>query len=208
MHRDISIKNCLILSLAPPRAAICDFGKCARAARARDSLIGPVYTLAPEVDGKRWYDGAIDVWSLGLVLLRAYVPKLAATRLGALDHGRAVGLVADILGIRSPNEARLGLLIADMIAWRAADRPSAAQALAVCAELLEAEVAGAVAACADRRGRGAAAAAKRVKFAPPPRMQARPGLPPVRHYEDEVLEPTQLIPSPALLPEAEGDRRV
>ena len=49
MHRDITWKIMLILSLQPPRAVVCDYGKATSEQQPVSTLIGPVGTLAPEV---------------------------------------------------------------------------------------------------------------------------------------------------------------
>lgn len=51
MHRDISPKNLLVLSLndSAPRAVICDFGISTEAAISRRKYLGPPPFVAPEV---------------------------------------------------------------------------------------------------------------------------------------------------------------
>ena len=68
MHRDISTRNILIESYYPPIAVLCDYGKAIHATSSKDSRIGPIPTLAPEVDGEQNYDAKIDVWGIALVL--------------------------------------------------------------------------------------------------------------------------------------------
>ena len=41
MHRDITIKNLLLVTLSSPEAALCDFGKTIEAEESRDTAIGP-----------------------------------------------------------------------------------------------------------------------------------------------------------------------
>jgi serine/threonine protein kinase len=65
MHRDMTRKNMLILTIDPPHAVICDFGKATREIRSTFTKIGPICTCAPEVwdkDGHA-YSNKIDLWS-------------------------------------------------------------------------------------------------------------------------------------------------
>lgn len=71
MHRDIRPKNTLILSLQPPRAALCDYGKAIESRTSTVTTIGPICTLAPEVwtvltDGP--YGVKIDMWAYGYAI--------------------------------------------------------------------------------------------------------------------------------------------
>jgi serine/threonine protein kinase len=67
MHRDISGQNLLILSLNPPEAVVCDYGKAVKAQSSTHSCLGPFEFTAPEV----WlgaYDSRIDLWSWALAM--------------------------------------------------------------------------------------------------------------------------------------------
>ncbi len=71
MHRDIRPKNMLIISVTPPRAALCDYGKAIEAADSIVTTIGPICTIAPEV----WsvsihgpYTAKIDMWAYGYAI--------------------------------------------------------------------------------------------------------------------------------------------
>ncbi|CAF9918132.1 MAG: hypothetical protein GOMPHAMPRED_001431 [Gomphillus americanus] len=73
MHRDVTIGNMLILSYHPPQAVVSDFGKAIHAQKSRETTIGPIPTLAPEVwstatDGP--YGNSIDVWAYGYAVAR------------------------------------------------------------------------------------------------------------------------------------------
>ncbi|KAL9011021.1 MAG: hypothetical protein Q9173_004100 [Seirophora scorigena] len=72
IHRDVTLKNLFLMSERPPRAVLGDFGKTVQATCHRDRQIGPIKTLAPEVDGENLYDAKIDVWSLGIALMCVY----------------------------------------------------------------------------------------------------------------------------------------
>ena len=69
MHRDVQIRTILAISLDPPHAVLCDYGKAIYSASATDSGIGPIPTLAPEVDTDciRYYTNKIDIWGIGYV---------------------------------------------------------------------------------------------------------------------------------------------
>ena len=69
MHRDVSVRNMLVMSMNPPKAVLCDFGKAIRAHTQKNPRIGPPNTLAPEIaeDGSRPYNNKIDIWSFGWV---------------------------------------------------------------------------------------------------------------------------------------------
>ena len=70
IHRDITVRNMLILSYDPPQAAITDFGKAIQNPYSNQTGIGPGNSLAPEVwakDGKS-YDNVIDVWAYGIAV--------------------------------------------------------------------------------------------------------------------------------------------
>ena len=49
MHRDVTLRNMLILSSKPSQAVLCDYGKAAVAKSSTNTAIGPIPTLAPEV---------------------------------------------------------------------------------------------------------------------------------------------------------------
>ena len=129
MHRDISERNCLILSADPAQAGLCDFGKATRATTSREAALGPRYTLAPEVDGSQIYNNKIDVWALGLVFFRMMCPGQQPARLDEHNHELAMRALQRAKQ-KTANEAGLFDLIADMLAWEAKDRPTASEALA------------------------------------------------------------------------------
>lgn len=67
MHRDIRPENMLIVSIKPPRASLCDYGKAIKADKHSITTIGPKRTLAPEV-WKGLYTAKIDMWAYGYAL--------------------------------------------------------------------------------------------------------------------------------------------
>ncbi len=71
MHRDIRPQNMLIMSMGPPRASLCDYGKAIQAKSDYHKSIGPKHTVAPEV----WtsspdcpYTAKIDMWAYGYAI--------------------------------------------------------------------------------------------------------------------------------------------
>ncbi len=90
MHRDIRPQNMLLLSENPPRAAICDYGKAIEAEVSRDTRIGPIHTLAPEVwtAAESGYTRSIDVWAFNytrIFLAIAPAPHIHAFRLIVIE---------------------------------------------------------------------------------------------------------------------------
>ncbi|KAI4269602.1 MAG: hypothetical protein L6R35_006680 [Caloplaca aegaea] len=131
IHRDVSMKNIFVLSLNPPRAVLGDFGKTIRAQSHKDRQIGPIKTLAPEVDGSTYYDAKIDIWSWGVVFMCAFAPFLnhLYERMSTPQwHHRATDWLAE-----KENELGLDSLAAQLIRCVLAkdpeQRPSAARTL-------------------------------------------------------------------------------
>lgn len=136
MHRDVSTKNLLVMSLIPPRAVLCDYGKARHAPWHFDSRIGPIPTLAPEVDGRARYDNKIDIWGIGLVCCGILFPSFQREFLlrnndGRPDRSWHMGIMA-LLSEYEGNglmESCFADLVRQMLAWIPAHRPSAAEAL-------------------------------------------------------------------------------
>ena len=132
MHRDVSARNLLIMSLSPPNAVLCDFGKARHALAHRDTHIGPIPTLAPEVDGQTWYDSKIDIWGIGYVccwiLLPKFVSKYFDIRPDEAWHTRAMDHLSEYES-SGPMESSFADLVRQMLSWNPAHRPSAARAL-------------------------------------------------------------------------------
>ena len=129
MHRDISPKNLLVVSLDPPRAAICDYGKAVRKEHSTNSYIGPIFTLAPEVQqhGPR-YSRLIDIWSLAYAWYRTLFPATPARR---VDRPVLEGMLKSLDKFKARGELQRELadLMGSMLAWDADKRISIAEAL-------------------------------------------------------------------------------
>jgi serine/threonine protein kinase len=136
MHRDISAKNILVTSLVPPSAVLCDYGKARQTDRHIDTHLGPIASLAPEVDGQNRYDNKIDIWGIGYVCCEILFPEYQhnfRARNQNIPPNRAWhnGAMGFLLGYAKQGSAESSFanLILDMLAWRPADRPTAAEAL-------------------------------------------------------------------------------
>lgn len=136
MHRDVSAKNLLVMSLVPPRAVLCDYGKARHAPWHVDSHIGPIPTLAPEVDGHARYDNKIDIWGIGYVCCGILFPSfqrkfLLRNNSGRPDRSWHIGIMALLSEYQSsgPTESSFADLVRQMLAWTPRHRASAAEAL-------------------------------------------------------------------------------
>jgi serine/threonine protein kinase len=132
MHRDVRRQNMLIISITPPRASLCDYGKAIETKGSTMTRIGPICTLAPEVwttaeDGP--YSSKIDTWAYGYAI---------AEILGYSNHGNTKitpsehSLILRYLRTQSATvieDQPLIDLATKLLAWKAADRWSAAEAL-------------------------------------------------------------------------------
>lgn len=121
-------------SLTPPDAVVADFGKTIKAPLSKETNIGPLYTLAPEVNGSS-YDGKIDIWSFGLACFDTIFPSVRApwgvsTRIQSLEQHRALLDKVTEYGSRGQDHALLAQLLEQLLAWDASRRPSATEALA------------------------------------------------------------------------------
>lgn len=124
------------MSLDPPEAVICDYGKAVHSQRESKSNTGPIPTLAPEVhmDGHRSYDNRIDIWGIGYVCCQILVNPYSIKHFDmtkGLDEARHTIIMEQLSGY-----ARLGPLqhtfidlVKRMFAWDPANRPTAAEAL-------------------------------------------------------------------------------
>ena len=127
MHRDITRNNLLYFASDPPRAAIFDFGKMCRNKVDTDTNLAAWIYLPPEIQPGAFhvYDQKIDIWLLGLALIKSWFPKLS--RMGPIRNPRAHQTIVTEL-MHFPGRG-LPHLLAQMVAWDPADRPSAQRAL-------------------------------------------------------------------------------
>ena len=136
MHRDVSVRNLLVMSLDPPRGVLCDYGKARRSLKEKDSRIGPIPTLAPEVDGENYYDNKIDIWGIGYVCCCILFPAYQRQRVDNFRRPNQnlkwyVGLTPLLATYqeRGPLERSFGDFVTNLIAWEPKSRLTAAQAL-------------------------------------------------------------------------------
>ncbi|KUI73475.1 hypothetical protein VM1G_08910 [Cytospora mali] len=131
MHRDISLRNSLILSLddSKPQAAICDFGKSKLGSTGRETALGPQVYIAPEVWRRGGYTNAIDIFSLGLTFLYTFGPLRGPVhRMDESGHKLVLEHLTSLQG-QGYMPAQLGALLRSMLSWDPAERPTAEQAL-------------------------------------------------------------------------------
>jgi len=144
IHRDISLRNCVMLTQLPAQAAICDFGSTIRRDSSTDVHIGTRHTLAPEVTEGVVYTNTIDVWCMGLVMYEVIFPGTIKQRLqGAVYERFMEGLQRrfsspshEILAREEAARAKLIRLISRMLARTSTRRVSAADALRECQAIL------------------------------------------------------------------------
>ncbi|KAG8531278.1 uncharacterized protein KY384_003989 [Bacidia gigantensis] len=122
MHRDITRANILYFNENPPRATLCDFGKVCFEVNSTDYRIAASIYLPPEVNGSRRYDKSIDIWMLGLALASQFynmnaTPKHANTYPGFIKR------------LQQDKTSFIPGLLAIMMAWNPANRPTASQLL-------------------------------------------------------------------------------
>jgi len=132
MHRDIRPQNMLLLSERPPRAAICDYGKAIEAEVSRDTGIGPIHTLAPEVwtAAESGYTRSIDVWAFGYAIanILGYLPRAPYPRISHDRHSEIFNnLRTHAEGV--PEDEGIVDLAIRMLAWDPSERLTAAEAL-------------------------------------------------------------------------------
>lgn len=130
MHRDITLKNMLIVSSERPEAVLCDFGKATSEPFSRDTRIGPIRTLAPEVWGNTEYTVKIDLWAWAYAVAeilgystdtdeKITVVRLAKMHTMLSRHGEDV-----------PEDQPLVYLLYQLLVWNPTNRLSVDKALA------------------------------------------------------------------------------
>lgn len=133
MHRDISPRNTLILSLSPdPKAAICGFGKSKRGTTGKNTSLGPPDFVAPEVLRQEGYTNAIEVFSLGLTMLYTFPHSRRVTGpMDREDRGSYRTVLGRHAGLREKGQIpdALADFLRAMLSWDPVHRPTAAQAL-------------------------------------------------------------------------------
>ena len=129
MHRDVSLKNILVMSENPHQAALCDYGKAVKSSQAFETKIGPIPFLAPEVGGSNGYTNKIDVWGVGIVGCFILFPE-AINDLITRGKRPSIKWYAMMLGMLSTYKEKgkqpksFAHLIEGMLCWRFQERYS------------------------------------------------------------------------------------
>lgn len=133
MHRDITRQNILRLSLRPPHAAICDYGKAIEVEHSKETRIGPIHTLAPEVwivEVRGPYTRGIDVWAYGYTIaeILGYSGWAGDQPITPERHEAILAMLQSHVRKFREDEDLVDLA-ACMLAWDPGQRPTAAEAL-------------------------------------------------------------------------------
>lgn len=129
IHRDITVKNLLLVTLSPPEAALCDFGITVEAEESTDTVIGPKCTLAPEVWGQRPYNNKVDVWSLAFAWVDTFKPGLPRPdQIDHATHRQIFNFIQSLLETRKILE-KFAILLRQMLSWDPRERLSSEEAL-------------------------------------------------------------------------------
>ncbi|KAL9029212.1 MAG: hypothetical protein Q9196_002521 [Gyalolechia fulgens] len=128
MHRDITPMNILVFPhLEIPQATLCDFGKFCQSSTDVDTKLAGWRFLPPELQEgeKNPYNQMLDIWMLGLALTYCWWPETK------ILHPRQITAYRQMQRLLREDRTSdmLGDLIADMMAWKPHERPSAVDAL-------------------------------------------------------------------------------
>ena len=131
MHRDVSIKNMMVMSLNPLEAVLHDFGKTVKAEMHfnMSSALGPKATCAPEVK-LCWYTRMIDVWAWAYAVLQAF--GFCRTADEWITVEKRDWLQGQITAFGMQDSRRLGFaaLLREMLTWDYSYRPEVEVCLA------------------------------------------------------------------------------
>lgn len=67
---EVYTRDVILIGSKPPESVLGDLGEAIKAEGASHTCLRPIHNRAPEVDGQTQYTNKIDVWSLGIVLLK------------------------------------------------------------------------------------------------------------------------------------------
>lgn len=132
MHRDIRLRNMLIMSVEPPRASLCDYGNATRAESSKFTEISPRRHVAPEV----WdvtagpYTAKIDMWAFGYAIaeILGYPSETLNDR---ISKDRYSMLLYELFNhtLKATEDEPLVELVMKLLIWEPERRWSADQAL-------------------------------------------------------------------------------
>lgn len=135
IHRDVTLRNMLVMSRNPSASALIDFEKTIRVETATSWRIGPIYTQAPEIDGSRPYDKSSDMWSFGYALTRVCASKTRTLPSHEVDNRQSRAWVQDAHALLdefaklSPAHHELAILAKRILQYEPNDRLTAQTAL-------------------------------------------------------------------------------
>lgn len=129
MHRDIMVKNLLLVTLSPREVPLCDFGTTVEAELSCDTAIGRKSTLAPEVWGLYPYNNKVDVWSWALAWVDTFNPGLPRPEIiNYATHRKIFAFILSLWETRKILE-QFAILLRQMLSWDPRDRLSSEEAL-------------------------------------------------------------------------------
>ncbi|KAK7201097.1 protein kinase [Novymonas esmeraldas] len=126
LHRDLKPTNIFFDEYKDIK--IGDFGLAATVGLGRNSAVGTPYYLAPERMLQQRYDGKVDIWGLGVVLLELLTLREQPINSMVLESPKAADAVVPqitTLGF----SAKLAALVRDMLQRHPQDRPTPASIL-------------------------------------------------------------------------------
>lgn len=149
MHRDITPNNVLVFT-KPVRAVLCDFGRLCKRKTSTNTAIAAWDWLPPEIQKSKnyVYNQSVDIWELGLTLLRTWFPWVRSLDLRkSEDHVEVLSFLnkaasRDRKALRmnygqrgidemlaDPGACAMSTLISSMISEKPENRPSVTEAL-------------------------------------------------------------------------------
>ncbi|KAG5472432.1 hypothetical protein LSCM1_03831 [Leishmania martiniquensis] len=121
LHRDLKPTN--IFFDECKNIKIGDFGLAATVGHGRNSAVGTPYYLAPERMLQQRYDGKVDVWGLGVVLLELLTLREQPINSIVLENPKAVDTVIPQI-TKMGYSVKLATLLRDMLHRQPQDRPA------------------------------------------------------------------------------------
>ncbi|KPA83256.1 putative protein kinase [Leptomonas pyrrhocoris] len=120
LHRDLKPTNIFFDEYKDIK--IGDFGLAATVGLGRNSAVGTPYYLAPERMLQQCYDGKVDVWGLGVVLLELLTLREQPINSMVLDDAKSADAVVQQI-IKMKFSAKLANLVRSMLQRQPQDRP-------------------------------------------------------------------------------------
>ena len=129
MHRDVSMRNMMVLSVEPMKGVMCDFGRSTEKLWDSDPILGPRGTVAPEVSGVHDYNNKIDAWSwaYAVACLIGYDMSGSNQRMTRARHEDVLQQIY-LIGLLEPVFEDLVELLQRMLEWDQHHRTSITEA--------------------------------------------------------------------------------